>query len=181
MLLLGTISAITRGAYASTKLVQGTQRLTRKKKAECGTVSGCVAHYYYKTPVCEPCKQARSEYWKKFKSNNPDYKKDYHKANPEQTRQDARRRRARIRGVESQPYTEAKVLDLYGFSCHLCGELVDLDAPRMQGKDGWEKGLHLDHLIPISAGGSNTIDNIRPAHALCNLQKGIRWSTQEKK
>lgn len=154
----------------------------RKKVAECGTASGCVAHYYYKTPVCEPCKKARSEYWKVFKSKNPDYKKDYHKDNPEQSRQDARRRRARVRGVESQPYTESEVLDLYGFQCHLCGESVDLKASRQQGKGDWQMGLHIDHLVPISSGGTNTIENVRPAHALCNLQKGIRWQNiQEEK
>ena len=167
-------------------------------KSKCGTNSGYSSHYYYKNlPPCNPCKKARKEYlekyheqnptkrttrWLDYKRRNPDYKKDYHKANPEQSRQDARRRRARVRGVESQPYAEAEVFDLYGFSCHLCGDLIDLNAPRMQGTDGWEKGLHLDHLVPISVGGSNTIDNIRPAHALCNLQKGIRWqSTQEEK
>jgi 5-methylcytosine-specific restriction endonuclease McrA len=160
-------------------------------KSKCGTNSGYSAHRYYKNlPPCDPCKTARREYmnqwhkehpgyrknkWDQFKIANPDYKKDYHKDKPEQTRQDARRRRARIRGVESQPYTESEVLDLYGFSCHLCGDLIDLDAPRTQGTDRWEKGLHLDHLVPISAGGSNTISNVRPAHGLCNLQKGIRW------
>ena len=168
------------------------------KKSKCGTNSGYSAHYYYKDlPVCEPCKEARKEYtkqwalnnpeyrkykWDEFKKNNPDYKKDYHKDNPEQSRQDARRRRARIRGVESQPYTEAEVLDLYGFQCHLCGEPVDLKASRKQGKGDWQMGLHIDHLVPISSGGANTIENVRPAHALCNLQKGIRWqSIQEEK
>ena len=164
-------------------------------KSKCGTNSGYSAHYYYKNlPPCDSCKKSRKEYlekyhkdnpdkrsknWIEYRKRNPDYKKNYHKDNPEQSRQHARRRRARLRGVESQSYTESEVLDLYGFSCHLCGDLIDLDAPRMQGKDGWEKGLHLDHLIPISAGGTNTIENIRPAHALCNLRKGIQWNTPE--
>ena len=166
-------------------------------KSKCGTNSGYSAHYYYKNlPPCDPCKVARKEYlvqwhtdkpeyrkeiWVRFKKSNPNYKKDYHKAKPEQGRQDARRRRAVKRGVESRPYTETEVLKLYGTECHICNEQIDLTAPKMQGKDGWEKGLHLDHLIPLSAGGPNVIENIRPTHALCNLQKGKRWSTQEKK
>ena len=166
-------------------------------RAKCGTNSGYSAHYYYKNlPPCDPCKAARKDYliqwnlnnpeyrkekWNEFKQSNPDYKKDYHKDNPEQSRQDARRRRARLRGAESQPYTEAEVLDLYGPYCHLCGELIDLKSSRQQGKGDWQMGLHIDHLLPISVGGANTLDNVRPSHAKCNLQKGMRWpSTQGK-
>jgi 5-methylcytosine-specific restriction endonuclease McrA len=168
----------------------------RSRKAKHGTLSGYAAHYYYKDlPPCEPCKEANrqktkafhaknpgyhKQKWKEFKEKNPNYKKDYHKQKPEQSRQDARRRRARKRDVESGPYTEQQVLDMYGTDCHLCLEPIDLDAPRTQGKgEGWERGLHIDHLVPISKGGSNTIDNVRPAHGLCNLQKGIRWGNTQ--
>lgn len=178
---------------------QGWQRPRSGKRKEIkhGTASGYASHYYHKDlPPCDACKEANrlrtiqfhiknpgyhKRKWKEFKEKNPNYKKDYHKNKPEQSRQDARRRRARKRNVESGNYTEQQVLELYGTDCHLCSEPIDLFAPRTQGKgDGWERGLHLDHIVPISKGGSNTIENIRPAHTLCNLQKGIRWeNTQE--
>jgi 5-methylcytosine-specific restriction endonuclease McrA len=190
---------------------QGWSRVDRKKRfsgatdantipvtmSECGTNSGYSAHYYYKDlPPCYPCKLARKNYiqewkarnpgyakksWEKFKELNPNYKKDYHKNNPEQSRKDARTRRAKVRKVESSSYTEAEMLDLYGLSCHLCKEQIDLTASRKQGEGDWKMGLHLDHLIPISAGGSNTLDNVRPAHALCNLQKGNQWRNIKEK
>jgi 5-methylcytosine-specific restriction endonuclease McrA len=29
-------------------------------------------------------------------------------------------------------------------------------------------------VIPLSKGGNDTIENVRPAHAICNLRKGSR-------
>lgn len=158
---------------------------------KCGTATGYTSHYYYKIlPPCEPCKAANIAYlnafkaanpnyakakWIEFKKKNPNYKKDYHKNNPEQTRKDSRRRRARKRKVIIELYTESQVLELYGTNCHLCNYSINLTAPKRQGKsEGWEYGLHIDHIIPISKGGSDTLDNVRPAHALCNLKKGVR-------
>jgi len=51
---------------------------------------------------------------------------------------------------------------------------IDLNAPRRVGIEGWELGLHLDHVIPLSKGGYDTIDNIRPTHGICNIRKGAR-------
>jgi len=30
----------------------------------------------------------------------------------------------------------------------------------------------VDHIVPISKGGNDTIENVRPSHGLCNLRKG---------
>ena len=63
-------------------------------------------------------------------------------------------------------------MELYGTNCYLCNDPINLQAARRVGKaDGWEQGLHIDHVIPISKGGSDTLDNVRPTHALCNLSK----------
>jgi 5-methylcytosine-specific restriction endonuclease McrA len=98
--------------------------------------------------------------------------RQYHYDNPDKTREKARRRRARIKGNGVDFHTEAQVLATYGNICYLCNKPVDLTAPRYQGKaEGWEQGLHIDHVIPISKGGSDTLDNVRPTHALCNLSK----------
>lgn len=80
-------------------------------------------------------------------------------------------RRAREANVPSERFTESDMLRRWGTDCYLCGAPVDIEAPRTPGKPGWEIGLHRDHVIPISAGGPNTLDNVRPAHAMCNLRK----------
>jgi 5-methylcytosine-specific restriction endonuclease McrA len=98
------------------------------------------------------------------------------KKNPEKyaeiDRLKAHKRRARKKLVESNFYTEQQVLDIYGSLCHICGIAIDLAAPRRAGKQGWEMSLHIDHLCPISKGGSDTLANVRPSHAQCNLRKG---------
>lgn len=80
-------------------------------------------------------------------------------------------RRARKRNAPSEPYTVQQILGLYGTDCHLCGEPIDLNAPRSQRFPGWERGLHLDHVIPLSKGGSNLISNVKPSHGKCNIAK----------
>ena len=55
-------------------------------------------------------------------------------------------------------------------------------AGQMQGikhtnavlKEGWQRGLHLDHVVPLSKGGSDLIANVKPSHAQCNLKKNNR-------
>ncbi len=83
-------------------------------------------------------------------------------------------RRAKFYGVNHEPYTVSDVLNRYGAICHICLKEIDMKANRRTGANGWEKSLHLDHVMPLSRGGSDTIDNIRPSHGQCNIRK---WAT----
>jgi 5-methylcytosine-specific restriction endonuclease McrA len=96
----------------------------------------------------------------------------YGKENPEKIRENARKRRALVRNSESLPYTEAQVLTAYGLECYLCKSLIDLNAPRNCRGIRWEFGLHIDHVVPIVSGGPDTLENVRPTHAICNMKKG---------
>lgn len=49
-----------------------------------------------------------------------------------------------------------------GYICQLCGRRVD---PRK---------LDIDHIVPRSKGGLDTLDNLRVAHAYCNRARGNR-------
>ena len=49
------------------------------------------------------------------------------------------------------------VLACYGDRCHLCGD-TGADSP--------------DHVIPRSKGGTDDLDNLRPAHQSCNYARG---------
>lgn len=47
--------------------------------------------------------------------------------------------------------------------CHICTEAIaSLDD------------LHFDHVIPLAKGGPHAAENIRPAHAICNIRKSAR-------
>jgi 5-methylcytosine-specific restriction endonuclease McrA len=83
----------------------------------------------------------------------------YHRAHPEiRKASDSRRRLWKIGTGAS--YTAAEWLALvgsYGGRCGYCHQPLP---------------LHADHRVPLSRGGSNTIDNIIPACARCNTRKG---------
>lgn len=139
-------------------------------------------------------RQARRSIEKKYRLNNPEVfsrknKKYYEKnkvklnaknkvwkqENPERNselnRRKERVRRARKFENGQEHYAETAMLELYGTVCHLCESAIDMAAPRKVGTPGWELGLHVDHVIPLSKGGPDTLENVRPAHGKCNLQK----------
>jgi 5-methylcytosine-specific restriction endonuclease McrA len=114
---------------------------------------------------------------KLWEANNRDKvqaskRKSYYK-NPGQSLAKRNRRRARILGNGYIPYTLEQVLEEYGSVCYLCEVSIDLTLPRKAGTPGWEMALHIDHVRPLYKGGSDSIDNVAPTHALCNLSKGI--------
>lgn len=73
---------------------------------------------------------------------------------------EAIRRARKVNAVgDATPEQIAARVDFYGGRCWMCG-------------DQWE---HIDHVKPLSKGGSNWPANLRPACATCNLTKGDRW------
>ena len=115
---------------------------------------------------------------RKWRKNNPEKRKEviraYWAANPDKRRELVRRRRAIRKGLPIDNYTDQQVLDTYGTNCHICNGPIDLLASRRSGFEGWENGLHIDHLIPICNNGSDTLDNVRPAHGKCNISRNKR-------
>jgi len=61
-----------------------------------------------------------------------------------------------------------------GMGCYLCGIPVDFKGSYIQGQEGWEHYPHLEHVIPVSKGGSDELENIKLAHAICNVRKGVQ-------
>jgi 5-methylcytosine-specific restriction endonuclease McrA len=100
-------------------------------------------------------------------------KSAYQKANPELIVEISQRRRAKKLAAPNDGHTIQEMLELYGTDCHICNEAIDLEAPRSTQKEGWQRGLHIDHLVPLSKGGTNLLENVRPSHALCNLFKHV--------
>ena len=87
-------------------------------------------------------------------------------------REKNRRRRALKLAVATEPYTTQQILDAHGTDCYLCLEPIDLTAERKVGREGWERGLHLDHSTPLTRGGPDLIGNVLPTHGACNMAKG---------
>ena len=125
----------------------------------------------YREKAGEHQRAKSRQYYRDNTQQLKEYAKEYRKNHPELLRQANRRRRALERGAPTEPYTGGLIIELYGSVCYLCSVEIDLDAPRLPGAEGWEMSLHLDHVHPLSLGGSDLIENIRPAHAVCNLRK----------
>lgn len=83
-------------------------------------------------------------------------------ANKELVREYGARRRARKR--RAPVIEKIDRLALYerdGGKCHICGKRVPRDS------------FVLDHLVPLARGGEHTARNLRTAHHICNLRKGV--------
>jgi 5-methylcytosine-specific restriction endonuclease McrA len=102
------------------------------------------------------------EYYRGRRAANPGgethYSREWRKRNPEKWALRNRENQRRRRG--EQPVSYSAILEEHGMVCHLCGGgIPSLDD------------LHMDHVIPLAKGGAHHADNIRPAHALCNMRK----------
>lgn len=100
---------------------------------------------------------------RRWREANPGYSARWRRDNPERwalrNRENGRRRHRR----DGRPVRYADILAEHGMHCHLCEQpIADLSD------------LHFDHVIPLARDGLHVPENIRPAHARCNLRKGTR-------
>jgi hypothetical protein len=137
-------------------------------------------HKEYRKNNAEKIKQYRKKkvYPKISREKSKIYSKNYIDKNRERVRElwrnKDRRRRAAIKNNGFEKYSENDVIDLYGSKCYLCSKEIDMTATRLIGKLGWENSLHIEHVVDIALGGPDTLANVRPSHAICNLTKKPR-------
>jgi 5-methylcytosine-specific restriction endonuclease McrA len=124
--------------------------------------------------ACDLCRAFAAKYAREKFHSDPKYReaeKRWRKANPDKAY--ANRHRAKKYGVPYEYYTRKHIFDRDGYDCYLCSTPVDLNAPHIQGQLGWELYPHIEHVIPISKGGPDIKNNVRIAHAKCNIDKGV--------
>lgn len=71
----------------------------------------------------------------------------------------ANRRRGLKHTTQSEVVSRREVYERDEATCGICGTHVD-----------WED-FHVDHIVPLSRGGTHTYDNVQCAHAECNQRK----------
>ena len=81
---------------------------------------------------------------------------------------DAGRRRGPVR-PEWVPYADREIFERDGWICRICLESVDREAKRTH-----PDGATIDHVTPLSRGGSDEPGNVVTAHWRCNRDKGNR-------
>ena len=146
----------------------------------------CGSAERYKNGQCAPCRREYSRNWqvsnpekhrennrkwyhansdkyRKWARANPEKCREYRRkwayANPEKIRINIHRRRVHKLGNKSESYDFKAICAHYDNCCVKCGE---------------KKPLTIDHIQPISKGGSNITSNIQPLCGRCNSIKGTK-------
>lgn len=89
-------------------------------------------------------------------------------------RDSKRRNRIITNGTIDKDLTLTKLIQRDNKVCHICGDKCN-DKDYTRTKEGYfivgDRYPSLDHLIPISKGGTHTWDNVKLAHHYCNTIK----------
>ena len=65
-----------------------------------------------------------------------------------------------------EKFTNIEIYNRYKWVCHICNKKINSDL-----KWPHRMSVSIDHIIPISKGGSHTRANVKPAHLSCNVSK----------
>lgn len=77
------------------------------------------------------------------------------------------------RGAGPIQVSRKHLIELRGNRCHICGKIINLQLSGLH-----PMGLTIDHLLPVSRGGTNEISNLHVAHRRCNVARGNRGHAQ---
>ncbi len=109
----------------------------------------------------EKVREYYREYVEKNKKTLAQKRLNYFKKNPHLYGRYRYKRKLREKAFQI-PYTDKEMFRRWGYVCGVCGGPID------------EKDFHRDHVIPLSKGGHDTIENVRPCHPACNLSKNAK-------
>lgn len=148
------------------RIDKANRELIRKKKEDALKIKKIVANKERLDCTCKTCgaefKQrthigARELYCHECALENKRKERRIHRS----------RRRARIKGAKNEPIDPLLVFESHGWSCYVCGE----DTPKKLRGTIKPRAPELDHIIPLSKGGSHTLDNVACCCRECNNEK----------
>lgn len=94
------------------------------------------------------------------------YTKGWREVNSNKTREYGRKRRVLKYKTQIEHINEKEVYLRDGWICQICKTKID-----KRFKYPNPMSASLDHIIPLSQGGTHTYNNIQLAHLLCNMTK----------
>lgn len=113
--------------------------------------------------------QKRRRDYLKWLSEHPkrskEIKRNWEKRNPDKVMDASRRKRARRKNAIIEKFTAVEIFNRDNWICQLCHRPVN---KKLRWPD--PKSPTLDHIIPISKGGTHERKNTQLAHAVCNMK-----------
>lgn len=107
-------------------------------------------------------RESRLEWHRKYDKENPVLRKSYYRARyAAKSAEYKSRARAREKSLIGSSYTQEDVDRLYSSQCERCAGC----------KRSLKTGYEIDHVMPVSRGGSNTADNLQLLCRPCNRAK----------
>lgn len=119
-------------------------------------------------------KKRAHEHSKARQAANPDKHREYDRTwrarNPEKVRALSRemgdRRRARKRAAFVAPVDRKAIYARDNYTCQICKRKVRMDLSYPH-----PRSASLDHILPLSKGGTHEPKNVQLAHRICNMRK----------
>lgn len=112
----------------------------------------------YKDP--EKQRKAQRDWARRNKESVYSRNRAWKRENRERHNEHTRNRYHRMGGDGYRRHL-SDLMEDYAGMCGICGEDMF----------GETDPIHVDHIIPVSKGGTNEYENLQPAHSRCNLVK----------
>lgn len=113
------------------------------------------------------CKQLGLRKFSYCRQCKSDLDKLDRQTNKDKYRNNDARRRAQMRNVKTESVDRNLIYTRDDRICQICLQTIDSS---LQWPD--PQSFSIDHIIPISKGGTHTYANVQSAHLLCNIKKG---------
>lgn len=135
----------------------------------CGaSLAGKRSHAIFCSKKC----RARRHYQRhreEVNERNRRYRQENRQEVAERNRRYRHRRRAQKMGAGYVPFSEDELWESSDKTCVVCGDPI---SPNLAWPDPMSRSL--EHLIPLSQGGTHSPDNCGVSHLICNLRKGTK-------